>query len=201
MQVTDPSLLRFLVDMRGEDSSNKQLRDDLMTMLIAGHETTAAVLTWALFCLVQQPEAEAKLLAEIDSVIGDRAPGMGVLGEGCGCVGGRVWVWWQGWITAHSGGGLLGAAPPCPGASNQGGPHAFTAAAGALCTDVPAVPINLGYTMQCIIRSIPGHTCSEDIIESPEICCCCLCPLPPSQTGGSEAHAPPEAACHSLHVY
>ena len=45
--VEDPSLLRFLVDMRGADIDNKQLRDDLMTMLIAGHETTAAVLTWA----------------------------------------------------------------------------------------------------------------------------------------------------------
>jgi len=37
----DPSLLRFLVDMRGEDLTSKVLRDDLMTMLIAGHETTA----------------------------------------------------------------------------------------------------------------------------------------------------------------
>jgi cytochrome P450 family 97 subfamily B polypeptide 3 len=36
----DPSLLRFLVDMRGEDLSSMVLRDDLMTMLIAGHETT-----------------------------------------------------------------------------------------------------------------------------------------------------------------
>jgi cytochrome P450 len=43
------------VDMRGEDSSTKQLRDDLMTMLIAGHETTAAVLTWAAFMLAQVP--------------------------------------------------------------------------------------------------------------------------------------------------
>lgn len=42
----DPSLLRFLVDVREADPSDKQLRDDLMTMLIAGHETTAAVLTW-----------------------------------------------------------------------------------------------------------------------------------------------------------
>ena len=39
----DPSLLRFLVDMRDADLDDKQLRDDLMTMLIAGHETTAAV--------------------------------------------------------------------------------------------------------------------------------------------------------------
>jgi cytochrome P450 len=36
----DSSLLRFLVDMRGEDLSSMTLRDDLMTMLIAGHETT-----------------------------------------------------------------------------------------------------------------------------------------------------------------
>ena len=34
VQVSDPSLLRFLVDMRGEDTDDKQLRDDLMTMLI-----------------------------------------------------------------------------------------------------------------------------------------------------------------------
>lgn len=46
---SDPSLLRFLCDMRGEDLNSKQLRDDLMTMLIAGHETTAAMLTWTLF--------------------------------------------------------------------------------------------------------------------------------------------------------
>jgi len=59
--VGDASLLRFLVDLRGEDTSNKQMRDDLMTMLIAGHETTAAVLTWALFELAQAPEVLAKV--------------------------------------------------------------------------------------------------------------------------------------------
>jgi cytochrome P450 len=61
--------------MRGEDSDDKQLRDDLMTMLIAGHETTAAVLTWALFSVAQNPQVEDKLLREIDAVVGDRAPG------------------------------------------------------------------------------------------------------------------------------
>lgn len=60
-QVKDPSLLRFLVDMRGADIDNKQLRDDLMTMLIAGHETTAAVLTWALFELTRNPEEMKKV--------------------------------------------------------------------------------------------------------------------------------------------
>ncbi|KAI3956387.1 hypothetical protein MKW92_034190 [Papaver armeniacum] len=66
----DASLLRFLVDMRGADVDGRQLRDDLMTMLIAGHETTAAVLTWAVFLLAQNPEKMRKAQAEIDSVIG-----------------------------------------------------------------------------------------------------------------------------------
>ena len=61
----DPSLLRFLVDVRGADVTDLQLRDDLMTMLIAGHETTAAVLTWALFCLMQKPDLVAKVVKEI----------------------------------------------------------------------------------------------------------------------------------------
>lgn len=72
--VQDPSLLRFLVDMRGADIDNKQLRDDLMTMLIAGHETTAAVLTWSLFELLRNPECMKKAQEEIDRVIGDRTP-------------------------------------------------------------------------------------------------------------------------------
>lgn len=73
-EVDDPSMLRFLVDMRGADIDNKQLRDDLMTMLIAGHETTAAVLTWALFELTKNPEEMAKIREEIDRVVGDRKP-------------------------------------------------------------------------------------------------------------------------------
>jgi cytochrome P450 len=73
-EVKDPSLLRFLVDMRGADIDNKILRDDLMTMLIAGHETTAAVLTWSLFELVKNPECMAKAREEIDRVVGDRTP-------------------------------------------------------------------------------------------------------------------------------
>lgn len=74
-KVKDPSLLRFLVDARGEDVSNKQLRDDLMTMLIAGHETTAAVLTWTTFCLMKNPDVLAKVREEVDRVVGDRRPG------------------------------------------------------------------------------------------------------------------------------
>ena len=46
------------------------------------HETTAAVLTWALFSVAQAPEVEARLLAEIDSVVGDRVPGEDTRGGG-----------------------------------------------------------------------------------------------------------------------
>jgi cytochrome P450 len=69
-KVRDPSLLRFLVDIRGADVTDVQLRDDLMTMLIAGHETTAAVLTWCLFCLAQDPALMEETRAEIDRVLG-----------------------------------------------------------------------------------------------------------------------------------
>ncbi len=44
--MTDPSLLRFLVDMRGEDVSNKQLRDDLMTMVRKALTWGFAVACW-----------------------------------------------------------------------------------------------------------------------------------------------------------
>jgi cytochrome P450 len=73
-KVKDASLLRFLVDMKGEDVDNRQLRDDLMTMLIAGHETTAAVLTWAVFMLAQNPDKLVKAQAEVDTVLAQRNP-------------------------------------------------------------------------------------------------------------------------------
>ncbi|XVE78483.1 hypothetical protein DITRI_Ditri13aG0149100 [Diplodiscus trichospermus] len=74
LNIKDASLLRFLVDMREADVDDRQLRDDLMTMLIAGHETTAAVLTWAVFLLAQNPTKIRKAQAEIDSVLGKGRP-------------------------------------------------------------------------------------------------------------------------------
>ncbi|PHU13521.1 Cytochrome 97B3, chloroplastic [Capsicum chinense] len=71
LNLKDASLLRFLVDMRGVDVDDRQLRDDLMTMLIAGHETTAAVLTWAVFLLAQHPDKMKKAQSEIDAVLGE----------------------------------------------------------------------------------------------------------------------------------
>ncbi|CAM6075323.1 unnamed protein product [Sphagnum tenellum] len=69
----DPSILHFLL-VSGDNVSNKQLRDDLMTLLIAGHETSAAVLTWTFYLLAQNPAATAKLQKEVDSVLGDKLP-------------------------------------------------------------------------------------------------------------------------------
>ncbi|KAL1503811.1 hypothetical protein AB1Y20_012278 [Prymnesium parvum] len=72
--VKDPSMLRFLIDLRGEEVDNKQMRDDLITLLIAGHETTAAVLTWATYALIHHPHELKKVQAEIDEKVGDRRP-------------------------------------------------------------------------------------------------------------------------------
>ncbi|KAK9062817.1 hypothetical protein SSX86_020007 [Deinandra increscens subsp. villosa] len=75
MNESDPSILHFLL-ASGDDVSSKQLRDDLMTMLIAGHETTAAVLTWTFYLLSKEPDIMSKLQNEVDAVLGDRFPTM-----------------------------------------------------------------------------------------------------------------------------
>eukprot|EP00929_Paragymnodinium_shiwhaense_P058746 TRINITY_DN29435_c0_g1_i1.p1 TRINITY_DN29435_c0_g1~~TRINITY_DN29435_c0_g1_i1.p1 ORF type:complete len:753 (+),score=223.63 TRINITY_DN29435_c0_g1_i1:55-2259(+) len=75
-KVKDPSMLRFLVDLRGEECDNKQMRDDLITLLIAGHETTAATMTFATYALSQHPEELKKVQKEIDTKVGDRVPTM-----------------------------------------------------------------------------------------------------------------------------
>ena len=49
----------------------------LMTIFLAGHETTANALTWTWYLLSQNPEAEASLHEEIDRVLGGRLPDFG----------------------------------------------------------------------------------------------------------------------------
>lgn len=61
----------------GADSAaltETQVRDEVMTILLAGHETTANALTWTWYLLSQNPEALAKLHTELDSVLGPRLP-------------------------------------------------------------------------------------------------------------------------------
>jgi cytochrome P450 len=53
-----------------EKMSDQQLRDEVMTIFLAGHETTSNALTWTLFLLSNHPEVEAKLEKELESVLG-----------------------------------------------------------------------------------------------------------------------------------
>ncbi|KAJ7554463.1 hypothetical protein O6H91_06G141600 [Diphasiastrum complanatum] len=70
---SDPSVLRFLLASREEVSSN-QLRDDLLSMLVAGHETTGSVLTWTVYLLSKNPTALVKVQAELTEVLRGRKP-------------------------------------------------------------------------------------------------------------------------------
>jgi cytochrome P450 len=54
--------------------TDKQVRDEALTLLIAGHETTANALTWTWYLLSQNPEVEARMHAEIDRVLGGESP-------------------------------------------------------------------------------------------------------------------------------
>lgn len=58
----------------GERMSNLQVRDEVMTMFIAGHETTALTLTWTWVLLAQYPAIEAKLQAELGQILAGRSP-------------------------------------------------------------------------------------------------------------------------------
>ena len=70
------SMLLLAHDTEGDGSgmSDVQLRDEAMTLLLAGHETTANALMWAWYLLAGAPEVEARFHAEIDA-LGDRALG------------------------------------------------------------------------------------------------------------------------------
>ena len=63
-------ILSILLEARHEDGtpmSEQELRDELLTLLVAGHETTATTLAWAFERLVREPAALGRLVAEIDS--------------------------------------------------------------------------------------------------------------------------------------
>jgi cytochrome P450 len=72
-------LLRAQDVESGRQMSDEQLRDEVMTLFMAGHETTANTLAWAWFLLSGHPEAEAGLHAELTQVLGDRSPSLGDL--------------------------------------------------------------------------------------------------------------------------
>lgn len=68
------SALLQIRDDAGRPLSDLQLRDQLMTLFLAGHETTAIALTWTWYLLAANPAAERKLHVELDAVLQGRAP-------------------------------------------------------------------------------------------------------------------------------
>lgn len=72
-------LLSMLIDARDPEDNDKgmndqQVYDELLTLLLAGHETTATALSWTWYLLSQHPAVEAKLHAELDTVLAGRTP-------------------------------------------------------------------------------------------------------------------------------
>jgi cytochrome P450 len=70
------SMLLLAQDTEGDGTSmsDTQLRDEALTIFLAGHETTANALTWTWYLLSQHPEAEARLHAELDAALNGRLP-------------------------------------------------------------------------------------------------------------------------------
>jgi cytochrome P450 len=70
-------LLSMLLQAQDDDGArmtDRQLRDEVMTLFLAGHETTALALSWTWYLLAQNPEIERKLAAELKSVLDGRSP-------------------------------------------------------------------------------------------------------------------------------
>lgn len=71
-------LLSALLQMRDENGQpmpDEQVRDEVMTLLLAGHETTAVALSWTWYLMAEHPEVEEKLWAELRGVLNGRSPG------------------------------------------------------------------------------------------------------------------------------
>ncbi len=73
-------LLSMLLQARDEDDggfmTDQQVRDEAMTLFLAGHETTAVALVWSWYLLTQHPQNYARMQAEIDHVLAGRAPAL-----------------------------------------------------------------------------------------------------------------------------
>ena len=75
-------LLAMLLEARsesGERMNDRELHDEIMTLFLAGHETTANTLAWTFYLLARNPEAESALVSELQRVLSGRAPGAGDL--------------------------------------------------------------------------------------------------------------------------
>jgi cytochrome P450 len=68
------SMLMMAKDDHGRPMSERQLRDEVITLLLAGHETTALALSWTWYLLSRHPDTDAKLASELRHVLDGRAP-------------------------------------------------------------------------------------------------------------------------------
>lgn len=69
------ALLLGARDEHGQPLSDQQLRDEVVSLFLAGHESTATVLTWIFHALTENQEVEARLIQELAAVLGGHAPG------------------------------------------------------------------------------------------------------------------------------
>jgi cytochrome P450 len=73
-----PTLLSMLLGARDADTgkqlTDQELRNEVITLFLAGHETTALLMTWGFVLLSKHPEVVAKMREEVDRVVGDRVP-------------------------------------------------------------------------------------------------------------------------------
>jgi cytochrome P450/acyl carrier protein len=67
-------LLGMLLEASEGDGDDPQVRDDVLTMLLAGHDTVANALTWTWTCLAEHPDADSRLAREIATVLDGRLP-------------------------------------------------------------------------------------------------------------------------------
>ena len=78
-QRDESDLLSMFLAARDEETgagmTDRQLRDEVVTMLLAGHETTSLALSWTYYLLSQHPEVEQGIADEVERVIGDGQPG------------------------------------------------------------------------------------------------------------------------------
>jgi cytochrome P450 len=70
------SMLLLSRDEAGDRMSDDEVRDQLVTLFVAGHETTSNALTWTWYLLSQNPTVEARLHEEVDAALGDRPPAL-----------------------------------------------------------------------------------------------------------------------------
>ncbi|GIK64341.1 MAG: cytochrome P450 [Chloroflexota bacterium] len=68
------SMMLLTIDEEGNGMTDRQIRDEMVTLFLAGHETTANALNWAWYLLAQHPDIEAKLHSELDAVLQGNPP-------------------------------------------------------------------------------------------------------------------------------